>query len=82
MTDIAKQHQLKIARWTLEMSEEFAVVMGPPTHVQALRTLLENGWTPRKLRSVTVRCGHDPDKVDAWVKEAQERGDHPPVDRR
>jgi len=52
MRDVAKQHQLKIAKDTLRMSDVGALIMGGMTKDEAHQVLKEHGWTDERIRKI------------------------------
>ena len=56
MYDVARAHQLKIARATLKMSDEGAMIMGGMTKDEA-RKIINNHYARLKRQAVRDICG-------------------------
>lgn len=48
-TDVVGQHQLKIAKSTLRMSDVGARIMGGMTKEEARKFLRDKGWSDKKI---------------------------------
>ena len=49
MYDVAKKHQLAIAKKTLRLSEVGARIMGGMNHAEARKVLADVGWSQRRI---------------------------------
>ena len=63
MIDVARRHQIAIAKSTLNMSEVGARIMGGMDHAMAREVLLGAGWSRTRIRRyerVSLRHYSDP----------------------
>ena len=64
MEDVPKQHQLKIARSTLRMTDEGATIMGGMTKTEARRALRENSASMAQFRRTIGQLEGNLDHID------------------